>query len=65
MDADRLAFITAIVEHDAVGLGRDLFEAKGDRGLAVQPGPPVGIQFGPAAMNLTLSQLHSRRASAA
>ena len=51
-DADRLALIAAIVEHDAVFRGRNLFEAEGDRRLAVQPGPPVGIQFGAAAMNL-------------
>lgn len=54
VNADRLALITAIVEHDAVGLGRDLFEAEGDRGLSVQPGPPVGIQLG-AANRLVLA----------
>jgi hypothetical protein len=51
MDADRLAFITAIVEYDTIDLRPDLFEAEGDRGLTVQPGPPVGIQLGPSPMN--------------
>ena len=52
MDADRLAFKASVIKQDAISLGPDLFEAEGDRGLAVQPGPPVGIQLGPAAMNL-------------
>ncbi len=52
MDTGRLALVTQIVEHDAVGLGSDLFQTKGDRGLAIQPGSPIGIQLRAAAMNL-------------
>jgi hypothetical protein len=51
-DADRLALVTPVVEHDAVGLGHDLLEAKGKRVRTIQPRPPVGIQFRSTAMNL-------------
>lgn len=48
MDTHRPALVAAVVEHDAVSHGGDRVEVEGDRRRAVQPRPPVGIEFSPA-----------------
>ena len=47
-DANGLALVTQIIEHDAVGGRRDFLQPERGRHDRIEPRPPVGFKFGAA-----------------
>jgi len=49
-NTDELAFVTEIVEHDAIGGRRDFLQPERGRRERIEPRPPVGFKLGAAFM---------------
>ena len=51
-DADRLAFVAQIIEHDALGGRRDFLQPEGGGCERIEARPPIGFEFGAAFADL-------------
>ena len=51
-DADRLALVAQIIEHDALGGRRDFLQSESGGGERIEARPPVGFEFGAAFAHL-------------
>ena len=51
-DADRLAFVAQIIEHDALSGRRDFLQLEGGGGERTEARPPIGFEFGAAFADL-------------
>src|SRR6478735_1123485 len=56
-DADRLAFVAQIIEHDALGGRRDFLQPEGVGYEAIEARSPIGFEFGAAFAHLDLAAL--------